>query len=131
MVKNTLSRIKEYIDFKGLTMALFEKQVGMSNGSFSNQLKNHKTIGVDKLENIIATYPEINAVWLLTGKGAMTIEDNLLVNEAKDTFDLKKEIIAIKQMIVLIHDRAQKEILLETISSMHENNKEQPNPNTK
>lgn len=71
MIKNTLSRIKEFIDFKGINNAGFEKEVGMSNGSFASQLKNNKTIGVDKLENILNKYPEINPDWLLTGKGSM------------------------------------------------------------
>jgi hypothetical protein len=75
MIKNTLSRIKEYIDFKGINNASFEKEVGMSNGSFASQLKNNKTIGVDKLENILKKYPEINPDWLLTGKGSMLKEE--------------------------------------------------------
>lgn len=75
MIKNTLSRIKEYIDFKGINNASFEKEVGMSNGSFASQLKNNKTIGVDKLENILKKYPEISPDWLLTGKGSMLKEE--------------------------------------------------------
>ena len=72
-MKNTIQRIKQYIDFKGLTVSSFEKSTGMSNGSFSSQLKNNKTIGVDKLENILRTYPELNPEWLLTGKGSMLL----------------------------------------------------------
>jgi len=72
-MKSTIQRIKQYIDFKGLTVSSFEKSTGMSNGSFSCQLKNNKTIGVDKLENILRTYPELNPEWLLTGKGTMLL----------------------------------------------------------
>jgi len=78
-MKNVLQRIKQYIDFKKLTIRTFEKTTGMSNGSFSSQLKNNKTIGVDKLENILRTYPEINPQWLLTGKGNMI--NSLFPNE--------------------------------------------------
>lgn len=77
MEKNTLTRIKEYIDFKGVNNSTFEKEVGMSNGSFASQLKNNKTIGVDKLENILKIYSEINPEWLLTGKGSMLKKDVL------------------------------------------------------
>lgn len=70
-MKNTIGRIKEYIDFKGITNQKFEKEVGFSNGAFASQLKNNRTIGVDKLENILKTYPEINIEWLLTGEGEM------------------------------------------------------------
>lgn len=70
-MKTTLQRIKEYADFKGITNQKFEKEVGFSNGAFSTQLKNNKTIGVDKLENILTKYPDINPEWLLTGQGEM------------------------------------------------------------
>lgn len=71
MGENTLNRIKQYIDYKGLTISSFEREVGMSNGSFASQLKNNKTIGVDKLENILSIFPDINIEWLLTGNGPM------------------------------------------------------------
>ncbi|WP_306354231.1 XRE family transcriptional regulator [Flavobacterium sp. '19STA2R22 D10 B1'] len=71
MEENTLRRIKKYIDYKGISVMFFEKEVGMSNGSFASQLKKGKTIGVDKLENILNKYAEINPTWLLTGIGDM------------------------------------------------------------
>lgn len=70
-----LHRLKEYIDAKGLTIASFERSVGMSNASFGKSLKNNGAIGSDKLENILSVYPDINPVWLLTGKGTMQITD--------------------------------------------------------
>jgi phage repressor protein C with HTH and peptisase S24 domain len=71
MKENTVQRIKQYIDFKGVRVSVFEREIGMSNGSFASQLKNNKTIGVDKLENILKKYADINAEWLLTGQGSM------------------------------------------------------------
>jgi phage repressor protein C with HTH and peptisase S24 domain len=71
MSENTIQRIKQYIDFKGIRVSVFEREVGMSNGSFASQLKNNKTIGLDKLENIINKYSDINYEWLLTGNGDM------------------------------------------------------------
>lgn len=68
---STLKRIKEYIDLKGINIKRFEESVGFSNGAFASQLKNDKTIGVDKLENILSVYSEINPEWLLTGKGSI------------------------------------------------------------
>lgn len=67
----TLQRIKQFIEFKGITVSAFEKNVGFSNGSFASQLKNNKTIGLDKLENILNFYPDIDINWLLTGAGLM------------------------------------------------------------
>jgi transcriptional regulator with XRE-family HTH domain len=82
MIKNTLQRIKEYIDFKGISIHAFEQKIGMSNGSFASQLKNNKTIGVDKLENILNTYKDISPEWLLTGKEPMLKEQVTLQQSA-------------------------------------------------
>lgn len=71
MANSVLQRIKKYIDFKGVSISAFEKKLSFSNGSFSSQLKNNKTIGVDKLENILLFYEDINSEWLLRGKGNM------------------------------------------------------------
>lgn len=68
---SVVKRIKKYIDFKGVTVQKFEVNVGYSNGAFGSQLKNDKSIGSDKIENILNAYPEINPEWLLTGRGEM------------------------------------------------------------
>jgi hypothetical protein len=70
-MENALHRIKKYIDYKEISVRAFEQRVGMSNGSFASQLKNGRTIGVDRLENILREYPELNAAWILTGEGEM------------------------------------------------------------
>lgn len=70
-MESTLSRIKRFIDFKGINISTFERNVGYSNGGFSVQLKNNRTIGSDKIEKILISYPEINADWLITGQGSM------------------------------------------------------------
>lgn len=66
-----LDRIKEYIDKKGITIAAFERSIGMSNASFGKSLKGGKAIGTDKLENILKVYRDINPSWLLIGEGNM------------------------------------------------------------
>lgn len=78
-METALHRLKQFIDYKKLSVSQFEKNTGFSNGAFSSQLKNNKTIGVDKLENILKVYPEISAQWLLTGKG------NMLLNTDKES----------------------------------------------
>lgn len=72
-----LERLKEYIDHKGVSIAAFEKSIGMSNASFSKQLKNKGAIGTDKLENILKTYTDISPTWLITGEGDMLKQTSL------------------------------------------------------
>lgn len=66
-----VKRLKEYIDYKGISVAAFERSIGMSNASFGKSLKNNGAIGTDKLENILSEYPDISPTWLLTGEGEM------------------------------------------------------------
>lgn len=73
-----LDRIKLYIDTKGISIAAFEKSVGMSNASFGKSLKNNGAIGTDKLENILSVYKDISPEWLLTGQGSMLKEETSL-----------------------------------------------------
>lgn len=45
-----LERIKQFIDYKGMAIAAFERSIGMANASFGKSLKNGGAIGSDKLE---------------------------------------------------------------------------------
>jgi len=78
-MSSPLKRIKTYLDHKGIKISAFEKSVGLSNGSFGGQLKKNRTIGIDKLENILMTYPDLNAHWVITGEG------NMLIGEHEET----------------------------------------------
>ena len=109
MADNTISRIKKFIDKKNISIRLFEQTVGMSNGSFASQLKNNKTIGVDKLENILHAYPEICPEWLLTGNGSMLKQD-IPQNETAHIYEcmLEKkeaEISRLNREIGALHER--------------------------
>jgi hypothetical protein len=66
-----LTRIKKFIDYKGIAVATFEKSIGMSNASFGKSLKSGGSIGCDKLEKILSKYGDLNPMWLLTGQGEM------------------------------------------------------------
>ncbi|WP_208012140.1 hypothetical protein [Flavobacterium psychrotolerans] len=96
----TLKRIKIYIDYKGFSVMFFEKEVGMSNGSFASQLKKNKTIGVDKLENILKKYPEINPEWLLTGKGSM-LKDQLKEENSSEGLN----VVQLAQLLAIINNK--------------------------
>ena len=79
-------RIKQFIDAKGISIASFERSIGMSNASFGKSYKNGGAIGSDKIENILSVYPDINPSWLLTGSGKM-----LKSEEAAATDNKKKK----------------------------------------
>lgn len=66
-----MDRIKQYLDYKGISVSSFEKSLGMANASFGKTLKNNGSIGIDKLEKILKVYPDINPLWLVVGDGQM------------------------------------------------------------
>lgn len=73
MESTVKQRLIDFIKFKNLSQAKFEKAIGVSNG-FVNNIS--KGIGADKLQRILNTYPELNSTWLLTGNGEMLKQDN-------------------------------------------------------
>ncbi|MNL24560.1 hypothetical protein D3C87_1459990 [compost metagenome] len=60
-------RVKEFIDFKGITKYRFCQMLGFSN----KFLDNTSNIGTDKAGKIIHHFPDLNPEWLLTGNGNM------------------------------------------------------------
>jgi transcriptional regulator with XRE-family HTH domain len=64
---NTIDRLKYFIEYKGISIRKFSELTGISH-SLINKIN---SIGSDKLENILSSFPELNAEWLLTGNGEM------------------------------------------------------------
>lgn len=82
MEKTVKQRLMEFIIYSGLSQGRFERECGMSNG-YINNLK--KTLGAEKLQNVIRRFPELNTEWLLYGEGEMlktttTISGDITIN---------------------------------------------------
>lgn len=102
-MSTSLQRIKTYIDSIGVSVSAFERSVGMSNGSFSSQLKSSRSIGVDKLENILSEYSDLNPTWVITGEGSMlkskAIDDlGNILNEPEEPYRRKIPLIGVDAM---------------------------------
>lgn len=79
-------RIREYLDYKGITKYKFCNDLGFSN----KFLDNSSNMGTDKACKILHHYPEINSDWLLTGNGSMLKENNsdiVIMNNDRKTID--------------------------------------------
>ena len=69
-----IDRILLFVYHKNLSMRAFDMSIGVGNGYTSKQSKSGASVGSDVLERIIDTYPDLNPLWLITGKGAMILE---------------------------------------------------------
>lgn len=86
MFMGSTERIREYLDYKGITKYKFCNDLGFSN----KFLDNSSNMGTDKACKILHYYPEINSEWLLTGNGSMIKEDNsniVIMNNDRKTID--------------------------------------------
>ncbi|WP_366915882.1 hypothetical protein [uncultured Psychroserpens sp.] len=52
----------------------FDLSIGTGNGYILRMQKNNASVGSDVIERIVKEYPQVNLVWLITGKGDMFIE---------------------------------------------------------
>lgn len=65
-------RIVEVIEKEGVAKEAFYKKIGMTSSSFRSNAK--KTpLNSDAIANVLAELPQINAHWLITGQGEMTV----------------------------------------------------------
>lgn len=70
---NIKGRILYLSEYYNVSKEYFFENIGMSYGSFKGSAK-ERPLNSDAIENILTKYPEINAHWLITGKGEMLNE---------------------------------------------------------
>jgi hypothetical protein len=68
-----IDRLYRFMERKKLNPFNLERSCGLSNGYIASQLKSKGSIGSEILEKISHEYPELNLVWLITGKGKMVL----------------------------------------------------------
>src|SRR5690554_1338451 len=93
---NLSKRIKQLIDYKGITLNKFSIQVGASNSYFNKVLKENSSIGSDRIERILRVFPEVNAEWLLTGQGEMLKNES----EKQEENSSDKELIEMQKKLL-------------------------------
>lgn len=93
-----IDRVKQYIDYKGLNNSSFEKKNELSNGYIATQLKRNADLGEGILNKILDNCLDINAGWLLTGKGEMIKEDNNGIKPINVNRKTKSAIIDIQEV---------------------------------
>ena len=67
-------RLKEYINYKKLSVRAFETTCGFSYGYVANI---RVSMQPDKVMSIAEHFPDCNTAWLLTGEGTMLKEEGI------------------------------------------------------
>ena len=86
-MSKTIHRIIQFINHKNLSARQFDISIGSANGYTLRMQKNNASVGSDVIERIVNTYPQLNLIWLITGKG-----DMLLTEQTKSNVRSKTEI---------------------------------------
>ena len=66
-----LNRIALILKQKNLTSAKFADEIGVQRSSISHVLSGRNKPGLEFIQKILKTYPEISSDWILFGKGNM------------------------------------------------------------
>lgn len=109
-MSKTIHRIMLLIKHLNISARQFDISIGTANGYILRMQKNNASVGSDVIERIVKLYPQVNLVWLITGKGDMLLEETKKKSEKTDL-----------QIEQYIHERlqekwsAEKKALLEEI----------------
>lgn len=74
MGANFIERLQYFMENKGINDNQMTVAAGLSVGLLGKLKKNGKGMSSVNIEKILSSYPELNAEWLLTGKGDMIKE---------------------------------------------------------
>lgn len=73
---SVIERIHQFIDTTELNVSEFSKSIHVSNGYFAKQKAGNSNVGSQIIEKIVSLYPQVNADWIITGRGKMLYEEN-------------------------------------------------------
>ena len=73
-------RIKQYMDYKEISAGELANLLEVQRSNISHVLNGRNMPGAAFIERLLINFPDINARWLLTGVGEMTmdIEDSVI-----------------------------------------------------
>jgi hypothetical protein len=73
-----IDRIFEYINYKGVKIAEFERQNALSNGYLRKMKQRSADIGETIIVSILENCPDISVEWFILGSGSMLKANNMV-----------------------------------------------------
>lgn len=74
-------RIIQFLRENNLTSTKFADEIGVQRSSVSHILSGRNKPSFDFIEKMLIAYPELDAQWLITGKGTMNSDQPSLFNQ--------------------------------------------------
>ena len=74
-------RLKQIIDYYGITPHKFSQKIGLSEGTIRKILSANTSIKSENLEKLAQTFTEINLDWLITGRGEMLFSEQPTIDK--------------------------------------------------
>lgn len=76
-IQNNWQRIESIVKWANMSTNYFARYIGLSRGENLYQIKRgHNGISRKLAERIVQHFPQIDMLWLLTGRGQMFVEEN-------------------------------------------------------
>jgi len=69
-------RINKILRFYKINSSKFAEEIGVQKSSISHVLSGRNKPSLDFIQKLLKVYPDINADWLIMGKGKMMIDEN-------------------------------------------------------
>ncbi len=84
--------IKQLIEELGLSVNAFEQSIGIGPSTIAKAIRNEKSIKGDSIDKILKKYPNVNPIWLETGRGEMFLDMNVKASAPKEIFTFGKTV---------------------------------------
>lgn len=129
-------RIKQYIDYKGLSVRSFEIKSTLKNGAIYRVIKNNTSLNGESIAALGNKWGDLNLNWLMKGEGEMLVAPSIVkepnneyrkgstgsseinwykdaLKRADDQIELQKEMIGTLKIIIEKQKKAAKKAGLE------------------
>lgn len=117
-----ISRIREYIEYFGLTYAQFADRAGIPrptlsqlfNGRNKSLGEGSRKVSSDIIRKIHEAYPDLNMMWLLFGDGSMINDSNIQFSKPKEAlYDAGVRNQSVDNQVTELHSLFDDEISLQ------------------
>ena len=111
-----LARLQQFMDHENLTAYQVNKDSGLCKGLLINAFTNQRGLTTSTLEAILNTYPQLNANWLIVGRGEMlnpepdaAVPPSVTEKHIQNLDELQKQCIELVKTIQQMKNKTQED----------------------